>query len=425
MADHEKDLVSKILFTENVSDVVGRKIHSGMFVDNNSKRVFDFLIDHYVKYGEVPAIDLVEKEFPRYALSYPKEPVDYYIDKLVENYVRNKSSEILVNNTKKLVTNPLDGLDDLQKEFASLHVEANPTDDANILESTESRKQKYLDLKNMKGVDGHPSPWEVLNRATMGWHPEEFIVIVARPKIGKTWMLTIFAEYAWANDLTILFVSNEMATQQIERRFDSLHFKLPYEEFKSGLLADALEERYFKGLDELERSGKSPMWTVGNIGGVTAIGAKIDEYKPDIVLIDGLYQLPDDKRGANKWERTSNISWDLKQLARKKKLPIIATTQFNRIGDESNTKFDEVNLSMLGFSDSIGQDADVVLGLFRNKDMLANNELYVRMLALREGEPKDFILRWDLHRMIFDVISEDDSSEVIEDGEIDEDAIEF
>lgn len=426
MPDFEKHLISRVLFSGEIKNVMNRKIHANMFVDNRNRKVFSFIIDYYQQYGELPHMEVIDNEFPDYHVKHVKDPVEYCIDKIVENYVRNKGSDLILNKAKKLVDDPMQGLEEIKHGFNALGTETNPTQDTNYIETTDHRKQRYLDLKNMKGIDGIPTPWDVLNKCTMGIHPEDFIVIVARPKIGKTWMISILAEHFWNSNQKVLFVSNEMSTSQIERRFDAIHFKLPYEELRLGLLADSHEQRYFEGLDELSKGKEDSIWIVGHIGGVSAISSKIDEYKPDIVLVDGMYLLQDDRRGLNRWERTSNISRDLKLLGKKKKIGVIATTQFNREADESKIKMTDVNLSMLGFSDSIGQDADGVFGMFASRDMKLNKELMVRTLALREGEPKDFILNWDLHGMKFDVLKiVDDDSQIIEDGELEEEDIEF
>lgn len=419
MADAERNLISRVLFSEDIRPIVDRKLHEGMFVSEENKKVFSFITNYYRKYGVLPTMELMEDHFPTYNIKFVKEPADYWIDRIIETYVRNVGSDILLSNSKLLVENPMQGLEALKENFLKLNMEANPTEDVNYIESIDARKESYLKLKGFKGIDGLPTPWEILNEITMGIHEEDFVVIVARPKIGKSWLLCILAQFLWENNLNCLFVTNEMSTQQIQRRIDAVTFKLPYNEFRAGLLPDHIEKRYLDGLEALKGSDCSPIYVINNIGGVSAISAKIDEYKPDIVLVDGMYLLPDDRRGGNKWERTSNISYDLKQLCKKKKIPTIATTQFNRTADESVTKMTQVNLSMLGFSDSIGQDADLVLGLFTNKDMQLNQELMVRVLAIREGEPKDFVLNWNLREMDFSLLSAEDDTKVIDDGEMD------
>ena len=584
MADYEKEFLSRILFKNELRDVVDRRIDPKMLADAGNRKAFEFVLEFYQKYGEVPSIDLVEQEFPDLKLEYAKEPVGFYIDKLIEQYVRNRGSRILTDNARQFVLNPMDGLELLRSEFARLTIEANPTRDVNLVETMNERKKRYLELKSLDGIDGFPTPWNVLNEATMGWHPGEFISIVSRPAVGKTFLLLIFAEYAWSNGLSVLFINNEMSGEQIGRRFDAVHFQLPYKEFRAGLLPDILEEKYFKGLEKMEKDqSKNPMWVISDVTGVMSVASKIDQYKPDIVMIDGMYLLSDDRGGGSKWESISNVSRDLKKLAQQKDVPIIATTQFNRATDEA--RIERVTLSNIGFSDSLGQDclpkdtiiwtdrglvrldelddakdrvfdgeefrkfkllkekekevyevhlkdsgqvfrcsgdhgllvmsgrpelewkkaqdlqpgdlvvkvegsldggeieeieweyepatsalktirlpisrkmgfdevekvvptgivetmydlsvetthrfvaeglvvhnSDVVLGLFRTRDMELNNEMFVRMLKVREGQPVDFSLLWDLHKMEFKVISTDDDNEFIDD---DFDSIDF
>lgn len=402
MADYEKGLLARVLFKRELQDVIDRRIEPKMLADEKSRKAFEFVLDFYKKYGDVPSIDLVEQEFPELKLGYAKEPVGYYIDKLVEQYVRNRGSYILTENARLLVTNPMNGLEMLRSEFARLTVEANPTRDVNLVETMNERKKRYLELKNLKGIDGYPTPWEVLNEATMGWHAGEFISIVARPAVGKTFMLVVFAEYAWANGLSVLFINNEMSEEQIGKRFDAVHFKLPYKEFRAGLLPDELEKKYFEGLEELE--GENPIWVISDVSGVMSIASKIDQYKPDIVMIDGMYLLNDDRRGDSRWERMTNTSRDLKKLAQQKKVPIVATTQFNRATDE--TRVERVTLSNIGFSDSLGQDClpkGTLIwsnrGLVRldeldeEKDRVWDGEQFRRFKVLKEKEKEIYEVR--------------------------------
>jgi replicative DNA helicase len=414
----EKAVLSRILFSNEWNNVMDRRVTEELFQDMECRKCFKYVSDFYRKYGKVPSIDLVEEEFKDLSIEYAKEPVDYYLDKMTENYVRVKGSQVLMGSAREIVKSPMKGIEKLQTAVAELTLEAVPTRDDLVEDTVEERMARYLRLKKVGGIDGLPTPWEVLNEATMGLHGGDFIAIVSRPGIGKTWLLSIFAEFSARQGLKVLFVTNEMSNTQIMQRFDALYFKLPYKELRAGLLPDALEKMYFDGLAQMKDSVK--MVVTQDVHGVNSVGSKIDQYKPDLVLIDGMYLLADDQNSQSKWEGISNISRNLKKLARKKNVPIIATTQFNRASED--VKIDKVTLSNLGFSDSIGQDADVVLGLFRTKDMEMNNEMKVRMLKIREGEPKDFTLQWDLRHMRFGAIetSDDDSflPEEIDEGTI-------
>jgi replicative DNA helicase len=410
----EKAVLSRILISNEWSAVMDRRVTEELFQDEECKRCFRFIAEFYSKYGNVPSLELVEENFKQLHLTYAKEPANFYIDKMVENYVRNKGSELLMSTARHIVESPIAGLEKLQNDVANLSIEAMPTKDDFVGATVEDRLAHYLKMKNAGGMDGMPTPWEVLNEATMGLHAGDFITVVSRPGTGKTFMLVLFAEYAVRNKLKVLFVSNEMSNTQIMQRFDAIYFKLPYKELRAGLLPDALEKVYFDGLEAMKKDVN--MIVTQDVRGVASIGSKIDQYKTDLVLVDGMYLLADDQNGQSRWESISNISRSLKKLARQKKVPIIATTQFNRASEV--VKIDKVTLANLGFSDSIGQDADVVLGLFRTKDMEMNNELKIRMLKVREGEPKDFMIKWDLHSMDFRTTEmSDEDSFLPEDGD--------
>lgn len=396
--DAERRLLSRILLSGELKTALERKIRPDMFSDQRSRLAYAYILKFYKEHGQCPSIDLIEETFTELKLAHTKEPASFFIDKLLENYVRNKGSKMLLDSARLLVSDPLRGLEQIRAGVAQLSIETDPTVDVDVTKTLDERIARYLRVKDLAGaVDGLSTPWEILNQATMGWHNGEFIAIVARPATGKTWLLVVLAEYSWRDGERVLFVTNEMSTQQIERRFDAAHFKLPYQEFRAGLLPDYLEKQYFDGIKKIKPD--VPLIVIDNVGGVSAISAKIDQYKPTLVLIDGMYLLEDDQKGESKWDKTTNVSRDLKKLAKKKSVPIITTTQFNRAADEA--KVDRVTLANIGFADSIGQDADVVLGMFRSRDMESNNELLVRVMKIREGEPDDFILNWDFHRMEF------------------------
>jgi len=404
----EKAVLSRILLSGEWHSVMDRRVSAGLFQDEECRQCFQFVSDFYGQYSKVPSLELVEEQFPGMRFQLAKEPVEFYVDKLSENYVRLNGSKLLMASAEVITRDPFAGLEKLQSGVAQLALDARPTRDVSVGASTGSRKERYLRLKDAKGMDGHSTPWQVLNEATMGLHPGDFVAIVSRPAVGKTFMLTVFAEFAARTGLRVLFISNEMSDTQIMQRFDAVHFQLPYKELRAGLLPDALEERYFEGLDSMSVD----MVVTEDVQTISAVSAKIDQYNPDLLLVDGMYLMRDEVRGSDQYATVSNVSRALKRLGKQKRIPVVATTQFNRLTDE--LRMDKVTLANLGFSDSIGQDADVVLGLFRTQDMRANNEMRVRMLKIREGEPKDFTLNWDLHRMNFEELDASDDDRLLD-----------
>ena len=74
----EKAVLSRILFSNEWSAVMDRRITEELFQDTTCRACFRFLSDFYTKYGKVPSLELVEEEFKDLKLTYMKEPVDYY-----------------------------------------------------------------------------------------------------------------------------------------------------------------------------------------------------------------------------------------------------------------------------------------------------------------------------------------------------------
>lgn len=420
--DAGKGLLSRIVMADEWVNVLDRDVGVDLFPDEEHKACFMFIRKFYAQYGTIPSPQLIGEEFPNLHIGYAKEPAEYYIDKLMENYARSHGASLLMDSAKSLMVNPLKALEKIQAGISKLLIQSRPSRDMVLKENGEKRKERYLKRKEAGGVDGIETPWEVLNEATAGIHAGEFMAVVARPSVGKTFMLILLANFFAMLGLRVLFISMEMSREQITQRFDAIHYKLPYRELKAGLLPAYLEEKYLKALEDT--SNEPDFIVVEDAKGLNSISGKIDQYDPDIVMIDGLYLVHDDEEGDSPWARTTNVSRGTKQLAQRKKLPVVASTQFNRVAENVGMK--KVTLANLGFSDSIGQDADIVLGMFRTEDMIMNHEMFLRMLKVREGEAVDYTILWDLHAMEFGMLETDDDNQVLP-SEVDEahDVIDF
>ena len=147
MANPEKSVLARILFSDEWNTVVDRRITDNLFSDDQCRRCFRFIADFYGQYTKIPSLELIEEQFPDLALKYAKEPAEFYLDKMVENFVRNKGSELLVSNARILVEKPLRGLEQLQAGIAALSIDAVPTKDDFIGAIAMSRMERYLRLK--------------------------------------------------------------------------------------------------------------------------------------------------------------------------------------------------------------------------------------------------------------------------------------
>lgn len=214
--------------------------------------------------------------------------------------------------------------------------------------------------------------------------------------VHNTWVETILSRYHWTLGYKPGLFTFEMGAQQIARRFDAVNAGLPYQQFRSGKLTHEQYEDWVKTMRDME--GGRPYWVIADedgASGVSAIEAKIDQYGLDMAYIDGAYLIEDESGGESGWQRIANVMWALKKLARRKRIPIIVSHQFNK-----DAKGDQGTADDLAYSD-VQKWADLIIGMFQTEALRLNKEMLWRLLKQREGERYEWVSEWDLERMAF------------------------
>jgi replicative DNA helicase len=215
--------------------------------------------------------------------------------------------------------------------------------------------------------------------------------------VHNTFAMLMMARQAWMDGKKVLFVGTEMNRITLAMRFFALHFALPYQDFRHGQLGDLVEER----LDESIRliSSETGINVVGDDfdAEINEIIMAVEQTRPDIVFVDGLYLVKN--AGHDRHTRVSNTADDLKRMAKRLSIPVIASTQFNReVGANTKTAVTAANI---GISDVIGWDADVAIGQYQLDDMKEDKVMGFRPLKVREGIGSDFFTEWDFDEMSF------------------------
>ena len=267
----------------------------------------------------------------------------------------------------------------------------------------EDRKANYLKRKENRGMIGIPMGIDKLDMILKGMQPKQLITMIAKTGIGKTWFWILVASYCQLNGYRVLFLTTEMAEEQIEDRLEAMLIPMMmgedfnYGRFKSGTLNPQEEKLYFDFLDM--KSSLEPL-IVETATGVSNVSAKIEQYQPDVVFIDGAYLMEDDQGAKEDWLRVAHITRDLKSLAKLKKIPICINSQ----ADSTTSKKTGPELENIGFSKAIGHDSDVVLGLLRDEEMIEDKEMKVKVLKQREGTLGNVVLNWDFTTMNFSTL---------------------
>jgi replicative DNA helicase len=223
-------------------------------------------------------------------------------------------------------------------------------------------------------------------------HGGDMVVVAARPSIGKTALAETIVDY-WAADaeLPVLFVSIEMSLAQLMDRAISRRAGIPSQHITRGRMT-ADEEVLARETVEARRSVN--IWYVDNpyatTDAVRAAAARVALERGGLaaICIDYLQLLKDP--GEQEVQRITRVSRNVKALGREFECPVLVLSQLNRNSEYRAGSGGDPHprLADIRESGAIEQDADVVLGLYRDREMESefdDSPMDIDILKNRQG----------------------------------------
>ncbi len=236
-------------------------------------------------------------------------------------------------------------------------------DAISAIEQLYHRKESYT---------GVPSGFTELDNMTSGFQKSEFIVIGARPSVGKTALaLTMAANIAIKNKIPVGFFTLEMSEMALMNRLIASESRINSEKLRSGMLKPS----DFHNLTEAAgRIYEAPLY-IDDTPNMKLLDLRaqarrmLSKEGVKILFIDyiGLIE-PESKNNVPRHEQVAEISRSLKSLSREMEVPIVCLSQ---VGRQSEGK--PPSLADLRESGSIEQDADVVMFLHRERETTQSN----------------------------------------------------
>jgi replicative DNA helicase len=228
-----------------------------------------------------------------------------------------------------------------------------------VYANLEKRYERQTDITGVR------SGFEEIDLMTAGWQPGDFIVLGARPAMGKTGLMMAMA-HAAAKEGAVLVCEQEMSSDQlVERQLASLGL-IPASRVKSGKFLDDDWRPLARASSEIHRSDMhfvdEPRQTVMSIRS-HARRLKRKRGKLAGIFVDYLQLM--DGEGENREQKIGNISRGLKELAREMECPLIALSQLNRSLERREDK--RPVMSDIRDSGSVEQDADTIVFLYRDE----------------------------------------------------------
>ncbi len=423
----ESGLISKLLETKDMLGVKDAQIKATYF-SGEHRRAFQFIHDSVINDGEVPTVRAFERKFPNYPLEVrevagvevvgTEESLKYWCNELRKKVKHNSLAETVEEVVKHIEDFDTDtAYSLLKKEIAYIESEVEEQTDVDITKNTEDRIQAYLKRKENKGMLGLPYGIKHLDYITKGLKKETLTTLIANTGVGKTWFEILIGAYCQLQNCRVLQFVTEMSEEIMRDRYEAMLFSmmygdLNYNSFKSGNLSLDQEKKYFEFLEN-DLPNCEPL-IIATASGVMGVSAEIDKYKPDIVLIDGVYLMEDDQGAKDDWLRVAHITRDLKKLAKRCKLPIFINTQ----ADKNTSKRTGPELGSIMYTQAIGQDSDDILALYRDEVMISDREMCLKVLKQREGVTGKVMMSWDFDTMNFgEIYAETAEADFTEDGQ--------
>lgn len=299
--------------------------------------------------------------------------IDYYIKTVEDNAILRKLIETateIASEGYETETSVNETLDNAEKKILNIVKNRKSSEFKSIKEvliKTESDLEKLAQSKGE--ITGLATGWYDFDKLTTGLHENEFIIIAARPAMGKTaFALNMATHIAMTQKKSVALFNLEMGAEQLALRILASVGQIEGFKMRTGNLMNTDWKRLNEATAQLADTNlfidDTPGITIGEIRAKCRRLASSDKGL-GIVIIDYLQLISGGKNyGANRQQEVSDISRSLKTLAMELHVPVIALAQLSR-GVEAREDKRPI-MSDLRESGSIEQDADIVSFLYRD-----------------------------------------------------------
>lgn len=337
---------------------------------NESQRVHKAIVK-IVSEGGIPDLIMLSTILPEDGAllieamakgSIPSMMYPQYEDKLID-YKRRRAVETMAMKTIQSLQTGMDSVDDIMSECkAVLDGQVTKDENSTLADAMQGLyNQVTSDTKRcMTGISG-------LDGITGGFGEGQFVVIGARPGVGKSALATSIGINVARKSGPVLMVSLEMSKEEIAARLVAMDTDLSVDKITLGRLSEVEMQMMIRSMQE---QSDIPFEIIGNARTPLQVRRKALEMQHGnglkMIIIDYIQLMRPDGKAKSKYEEITSITGDLKALAMELKIPIIGLTQFNRSSEEGGQSR-MPTMAEAKDSGSIEQDANVFL-ILHNMD---------------------------------------------------------
>jgi replicative DNA helicase len=238
-----------------------------------------------------------------------------------------------------------------------------------LLTQVVERIDELYNRDNQNDITGVPTGFVDLDRMTSGLQPGDLIIVAGRPSMGKTaFSLNIGENVAIDSGLPVAVFSMEMGGAQLAMRMLGSVGRLDQSRLRVGKLSDEDWPRLTHAIQKMNEAqlyiDETPALSSIEL---RARARRLSRQcgKLGLIIVDYLQLMSANSAGENRATEISEISRNLKGLAKELNCPVIALSQLNRSLEQRPNK--RPVMSDLRESGAIEQDADVILFIYRDQ----------------------------------------------------------
>jgi replicative DNA helicase len=389
--DSEKAVIGAVLLSSDIFDEIS--LDAEDFAEPKNSRLWQTMAEMRKNSEPIDLITLSSK-YPERAVEFSEllsyvptaEAAPYYAAQVSENATKRRIlamaqkliQDSATEDSEQLLSTIKTASDSLTKSGGSIGWISSIYDD--VMDEL-SKPSKVL-----------KSPYKKLNQVIGGYRSGGMYVIAARPGVGKT-MFALQNAFDLAEGGGVMFFSLEMSRGELVKRLMASQASV----FAENIAGAALGERDFQAIaakrPEFQRKLVIEDQAGLNVNKIRAAYRRANRETPiNALVIDYLGLMSDVKKSGSRYEKVTNISNDLKQLARELEIPIIALHQLNR--EVESRQDPRPGLADLRDSGAIEQDADVVMLMHREHDLNGAMKDILFMYVAKNRHGKQGLLRF-------------------------------
>lgn len=373
-------------------ELVSAKITPEMFFDKDVAQIYQFALDQQQKHGKFPSEVFTKQNFP----NFPRVKISDPLSLLIDAFKEWRQSQVVKATITQAMEEYAKGshekaLAEMESGIAQVAAESMTGDgDVDLTKDTHERYEAYEEFaKRPPGLLGYPCGFPTLDDVLSGLQPKQLVTVVALPKAGKSTLAMQMGIKAHDVGARVMFQTIEMSASEMTMRYECQRAGISYSRFRTGDLKNSEKKRYLKMLQETAKMD-NPFVVTESVINLAQISAKIEEHKPEIVIVDGVYLLnshPDFAPGTP--QALTYLSRSFKKLAQTTETTIILTTQ----ALAQKLQGGKLTAHSIGYSSSFFQDSDLVVGLEKNAEE-DDDQRELSILASRNSGTVQVSLDW-------------------------------